>query len=256
MNKKIGVYVLFFSIFLTAQVGRLDFAKKYQEWRLGNPNSITYEEFEALVHDAQESETGLNNLMQVINISDFNVDKVFTYTALSGISMVSTPLILAIVGKLPIIVDRLLARGANLHLQSGWRTPFELVLLAKDDVTKRVVQKTRGIKGTMSQNAIMYFTTSLTDAERAEIDRLAPHVLATKIKEYLPVMDVLEHYAHDRKDAQIMEAIAGYKRKFETILGDVKMAYSAGSTNFRHPPYANSLSSTTYQERIENIPII
>ena len=231
MNKKITAYTLFFTSFLVCQVGVLDFAKKYEEWRLGNPNNITYTEFENLLHDAQASPIGLHNLMLFINLPDFEINKVFSYTEPSGTQRLTTPLILALLAKLPSIVDRLLARGASLNLQSGWRTPFDSILLTKENVIKSVVQKSRGLTGTMTENDFMYFTTHLTDQERAEIDQLAPAVLDAKIKEYLPVMNVIENYARERKDAQISQAIAGYRQKFQFITGGVKSAYSAGATS-------------------------
>jgi hypothetical protein len=228
MNKKIIIYMFTFISFSGAQVGRIDFSKKYAEWSRGNPNTITYNEFQELLKLAQESSEGLKNIIAVINLPDLELDRTFNFVNQAGREMVTTPLIMAMLAKLPTVVDQILSRGASLTFQSAWRTPFELILLTKEDLIRNIIGKSRGLKN-ISEQDFLYITTSLTDQERALIDQLAPSVLDKKIAEYSPVMEVIEKYAYERKEENIAEAIAGYKQKMQYITGGVKSAYSAGT---------------------------
>ena len=231
MKKMLGTISLGIIIGLTAQVGRIDFAEKYEEWRLGDPNKITYADFNALIEDAQASDVGLENILAVINLADLKVDRLFTYTDASAREWVTTPLVMAILAKLPKLVDQLLARGASLTLQSAWRIPFAKILQTKDELTLNIVIKSRGLQGKkLTEAEVTGLTTNLMVQERVEVDRLAPPLVKAKIIEYTPIIDVIKKHAQDRNDATIIEGIQDYQQKFNLIMSGAKGTYSADAS--------------------------
>ena len=230
MNKSVG-FLLFLMVFgLYAQVGKLDFQKKYDTWRFGNPDAMTYADFKALVDGAQGNDKGLEHVVDVVSLPTLSPDKVFTYRDASGKVLTTTLLIMALMAQLPKIVGILLNREASLTLQSAWRVPFEQVLTTKEKLIRDVVLKNRNLMGkNVPEGELVRMTMNLTPAEQEEINRLAPQILHAKIAEYTPVIDVLKKYAKERNDLLVTEGIEQYQQKFLFFVDKIKTGGAYGA---------------------------
>ena len=230
MNKSVG-FLLFLMVFgLYAQVGKLDFQKKYDAWRFGDPNTMAYADFKALVDGAQGNDKGLEHVVDVVSLPTLSPDKVFTYRDASGKVLTTTLLIMALMAQLPKIVGILLNREASLTLQSAWRVPFEQVLTTKEKLIRDVVLKNRNLMGkNVPEGELVRMTMNLTPAEQEEINRLAPQILHAKIAEYTPVIDVLKKYAKERNDLLVTEGIEQYQQKFLFFVDKIKTGGAYGA---------------------------
>ena len=230
MDKSVG-FLLFLMIFgLYAQVGKLDFQKKYDAWRFGDPNTMAYADFKALIDGAQGNDKGLEHVVDVVSLPTLSPDKVFTYRDASGKVLTTTLLIMALMAQLPKIVGILLNREASLTLQSAWRVPFEQVLTTKEKLIRDVVLKNRNLMGkNVPEGELVRMTMNLTPAEQEEINRLAPQILHAKIAEYTPVIDVLKKYAKERNDLLVTEGIEQYQQKFLFFVDKIKTGGAYGA---------------------------